>query len=243
MFTGKELASYALTVYRNRGHWCYWYGTYGNKCTLSKYERKKQQYPSHYTEKRKAGYMKDIELKRRCADCVGFIKSFFWTGNKYDTDPVYKSNNCPDKNADGFFKLCKETGDIKTIPDIPGLVVWKTGHIGIYVGGGYTVEFKGFNYDCQKNKVSNGKWKKWGKLPASMIDYEETPKPDSKEIIVTGGSVNVRTAPNTETGKILGVVHKGDILQYQGTVSDNGWYLVIYENQNGWISPKYSKLE
>jgi len=242
MFTGKELANYALTVYRNKGHWCYWYGTYGNKCAMPKYERKKKQYPYHYTEKRKAGYMKDIEKKRRCADCVGFIKSFFWTGNKYDTDPVYNTNNCPDKSADGMFKLCKETGDVKTIPDIPGLVVWKTGHIGIYVGGGYTVEFKGFDYDCQKNKVTDGKWKKWGKLPPSMIDYEETPLPDPKEVIVTGGSVYVRTAPNKETGEILGIVHKGDILPYQGITSSGGWYLIEYKNQNGWISGKYSTL-
>lgn len=246
MFTGNELANYALTVYANKSHWCYWYATYGNLCTLSRYEGKKRQYPypkyNHYNPSRTSGYMKDIELGRRCADCVGFIKSFFWTGNKYDTNPVYNTNHCPDTNADGMFKLCKETGDIKNIPDIQGLVVWKAGHIGVYVGGGYTVEFKGFDYDCQKNKVTDGKWKKWGKLPPSMITYDE-PKPEKQEVVVTGGSVYVRTAPNTQTGKILGVVHKGDRLPYQGEVSDMGWHLVEYKNQNGWISGKYSKLE
>lgn len=68
------------------------------------------------------------------------------------------------------------------------------------------------------------------------------PKPDPKEVIVTGGSVYVRTAPNKETGKKLGIVHRGDILPYQGIISSGGWYLVIYENQNGWISGKYSTL-
>ena len=90
--------------------------------------------------------------------------------------------------------------------------------------------------------MTDGTWKKWGKLPASMIDYEEPPKPDPKEVIVTGNSVNVRTAPNKETGKVLGVVHKGDILPYQGETSSGGWYLVIYKNKNGWISGKYSTL-
>lgn len=242
MFTGNELANYALTVYANKSHWCYWYGTYGNLCTLSRYEGKKRQYPAYYTDNRKSGYMKDIENKRRCADCVGFIKSFFWTGNNYDTNPKYNTNHCPDTSADGMFLLCKEKGDIKSIPDIPGLVVWKNGHIGVYVGGDYTVEFKGFDYDCQKNKVTDGKWKKWGKLPPSMITYDEL-KPEKQEVVVTGGSVYVRTAPNTKTGKILGVVHKGDRLPYQGEVSDMGWHLVEYKNQNGWISGKYSKLE
>lgn len=243
MFTGKQLAYYCLEIYRNKGHWCYWYGTYGNMCTMKKYESKKRQYPSHYTEKRKSGYMKDIELKRRCADCVGMIKSFFWTNGIYDSDPHYATNHCPDKSANGLFKMCKKTGDIKSIPDIPGLVVWKDGHIGVYVGGGYTVEMRGFDYDCIKNEVKKGSWKKWGMLPPSMITYEEPePEPEPDIVVVTGNSVNVRTAPNTETGKILGVVHRGDIFQYQGITSDNEWYLVIYENQNGWISGKYSTL-
>ena len=59
---------------------------------------------------------------------------------------------------------------------------------------------------------------------------------------MTGGSVNVRTAPNKEDGKILGVVHRNDILEYQGVTSDNNWYLVIYNNSNAWISGKYSIL-
>jgi hypothetical protein len=144
MFTGKELAAYCETMYANKAHWAYWYGTYGNVCTMKKYESKKKQYPEHYGSSRTKGYMKDIEQGRRCADCVGMIKSFFWTGNRYNTDPKYGTNGCPDKSANGLFDMCKETGDIKTIPDIPGIVVWKSGHIGVYVGNGYTVEMKGF---------------------------------------------------------------------------------------------------
>ena len=73
--------------------------------------------------------------------------------------------------------------------------------------------------------------------------YAQTDKPEIyKAVIVTGGSVNIRTAPNTETGKIIGVVYKGNALEYQGETSDNNWYLVVYKNKNGWISGKYSKL-
>jgi len=244
MFTGKQLAEYCEEMYKNKDHWCYWYGTYGNQCTLSKYESKKKQYPEHYGSSRKSGYMKDIEQGRRCADCVGMIKSFFWTGNRYDTDPKYGTNGCPDKSANGLFDMCKETGDIKTIPDIPGIVVWKSGHIGVYVGNGYTVEMKGFNYDCRRNKVTDGPWKKWGKLP--MLSYEE-PKPEPSEyrhVLVTGGSVNIRSGPGTDK-KDIGTAHKGDLLPYQGVTEPWGgrdWYLIEWENQNGWISSKYSKL-
>jgi GH25 family lysozyme M1 (1,4-beta-N-acetylmuramidase) len=244
MFTGKQHAEYCEEMYRHKDHWAYWYGTYGNQCTLSKYESKKKQYPEHYGSSRKSGYMKDIEQGRRCADCVGMIKSFFWTGNRYDTDPKYGTNGCPDKSANGLFDMCKETGDIKTIPVIPGIVVWKSGHIGVYVGDGYTVEMKGFAYDCCRNKVTDGPWKKWGKLP--MLSYDE-PKPEPSEyrhVLVTGGSVNIRSGPGTDK-KDIGTAHKGDLLPYQGVTEPWGgrdWYLIEWENQNGWISSKYSKL-
>ena len=326
MFTGKQLAAYCEEMYAHKNHWAYWYGTYGNKCTLSKYNAKKKQYPDHYGSSRTSGYMKDIEEGRRCADCVGMIKSFFWTSGRYDTDPKYGTNNCPDKSADGMIKLCQKTGAIKDIPDIPGLVVWKTGHIGVYVGGGYTIEMRGFAYDCVKRKVKDGPWTKWGMLPDSMIIYDDTPAPEYKlgdrdlkkgcvgqdvaylqadlmqlgyslpkygadgdygsetvkavkafqlahglpedgemnvgkdfdtlfkaldddpqqykHVEITGGSVNVRSTPGTSS-KVLGVAHKGDVLPYQGqtqNVDGRDWYLVEFQNQNGWVSSKYAKL-
>ena len=169
MLTGKQLAEYCEKVYK--AGWVYWYGTYGQKCSTSLYNSKKKQYPSHYGSDRTSAYQKDISSGKRCADCVGLIKSFFWTGGNFDTDPKYNSNNCPDKSADGMIAYCSESGAIKTMPDEPGLVVWKSGHIGVYVGGGYTVEMKGFDYDCKRVKVTAGPWTKWGRLPKSMITY------------------------------------------------------------------------
>lgn len=326
MFTGRQLAHYCEEMYRNKAHWAYWYGTYGNKCTQSKYESKKNQYPDHYGSSRTSGYMKDIEQRRRCADCVGMIKSFFWTGNQYDTDPKYGSNGCPDKSANGMIELCKVTGAISTIPDIPGVVVWTNGHIGVYIGGGYTIEMRGFDYDCVKRKVTAGPWKKWGKLP--MLSYDEAPVPeptklgdrdlkkgcegeDVKElqndlmklgyalpnygadgdygsetqkavkqfqlahslpndgvmnvgadfdalvkaldddkpqeygnVEITGSSVNIRSAPGYDS-KVYGTAHKGDVLPYQGVTQEaegKPWYLVIWKNQNAWVSSKYSRM-
>ena len=245
MFTGKQLAAYCEEIYAHKDHWCYWYGTYGKLCSKDLYEHKKKQYPNHYGSSRTSGYMRDIEKKRRCADCVGMIKSYFWTGGVYDSNPKYGTNNCPDKSANGMFEKCKKTGKISTIPDIPGIVVWKPGHIAVYVGNGYTVEMKGFNYDCQRNKVSKGPWTKWGMLPDSMIKYDDEPTPEPKQHVqITGGSVNVRSGPGIKN-KDIGTVHKGDVLPYQGqtqTVDGRDWYLVEYQNQNGCVSSKYSKL-
>lgn len=62
------------------------------------------------------------------------------------------------------------------------------------------------------------------------------------KVRVTGSSVYVRSAPNTN-GRTLGVVHQGDLLPYQGEDSPLGWHLVIYQGENAWISGKYSTVE
>lgn len=73
--------------------------------------------------------------------------------------------------------------------------------------------------------------------------YSNDPPPLNPQYVeVTAKSVNVRTAPNTE-GRVLGVVYKGNKLIYQGVTDvDTGWHLVVYQNQNGWITPKYTRL-
>lgn len=62
---------------------------------------------------------------------------------------------------------------------------------------------------------------------------------------VTGGTVNLRTAPGTATGRKLGIARKGDRLPWQGEsrdVSGTPWHLVEYQGQNAWISGKFSKV-
>lgn len=179
MFTNLQLVEFVKKVYEEK--WVYWYGTCGYRCTDSLYKSKAKQYPTHYTASRKAGYMADIAAGKMCADCVGMIKAFFWLGGDLNGKNVYKSNGCPDVSANGMIELCLETGPIKSIPDIPGLVVWKSGHIGVYIGGGYTIEERGFNYDCVKRKVTDGPWTKWGRLPASMLKYVNGSEPVEPE--------------------------------------------------------------
>lgn len=85
-------------------------------------------------------------------------------------------------------------------------------------------------------------------LPVTGIYDEATEKALMETVcgwvVITGGSVNVRAAPGTEA-KDIGTVHKGDRLPYQGVTQQAGgrdWYLIIYENQNGWVSSKYAEL-
>jgi len=66
----------------------------------------------------------------------------------------------------------------------------------------------------------------------------------ARVVVITGGSVNVRSAPNT-SARVLGVVHEGDRLPWQGIVQNTDgrdWYLIEYAGENGWVSSKYSEL-
>jgi GH25 family lysozyme M1 (1,4-beta-N-acetylmuramidase) len=86
-------------------------------------------------------------------------------------------------------------------------------------------------------------------LKAALAGDElEQPEPPAAQTVrhveITGGTVNVRSAPGTNS-RILGVEYEGVKLPYQGESRDvNGtpWYLVEYNNENAWVSGKYSKL-
>ena len=74
----------------------------------------------------------------------------------------------------------------------------------------------------------------WDKLMDSTA-YKRT------MIKIEGGNCYVRTSPSKE-GKIIGSLTKGETIEYQGQTSENGWHMVQYKNQNGWVSGRYGKL-
>lgn len=63
-----------------------------------------------------------------------------------------------------------------------------------------------------------------------------------RSVKIVGGQCWVRSAPNTDSEK-LGVAKEGAVLPYGGQTTESGWLLVEYDNQNGWVSGKYGKLE
>ena len=161
----------------------YWYGTVVYKCSESLRSRKAKQYPSHYGYSRTVRYKQDIADKKVCADCVGLIKGYNWTGGgkgvieSIGTDATFTSkyggNGCPDKSANGMFTYAKSKGcawgTMDTLPEIPGVALRSDGHVGVYVGDGYAVEERGFSYGCVRTKVASRKWTHWFQLP--FVDY------------------------------------------------------------------------
>ena len=161
----------------------YWFGTCLYKATNTLLSRKTNQYSSSYAASRTARYKKDIAAKKVVADCIGAAKGYAWTGGgigvmeAIGTDATYSSrygsNGCPDKGANSMFTYAKskgmDWGTIGTLPEIVGLALYKSGHVGYYAGNGYAIEWKGFSYGCVKTKVAGRGWTLWYKLP--FIQY------------------------------------------------------------------------
>ena len=168
----------------------YWYGTYYLPCTEALLEKKKRQYPAHYGEGRMARYRQDIENGQVCGDCVnGAIKGAVWSelGTRA---PVYKSHGCPDKSADGMFEYCKkigmEWGGMDSMPDEPGIAVRMAGHVGVYIGEGEVVEWRGFSHGCVITWLDDRRWLHWYRLPWTEYVTESADGAQEKTLLLGG---------------------------------------------------------
>ena len=225
----------------------YIYGTYGKVLTADIVRQKAKQYPTQLYPSREEYALKHY-LGKRSYDCAGLVKSYMFQETP-TSPPKYEAKY--DKNVGGLIKACTETGKMSTMPEIPGLLVFrKTEHVGIYAGNGIVIEAKGFDYGVVKSKLSSGGWDKWGKL--GWISYPkkvETPvikEQHEKEIFVaeknfknTSGKdlevycdsslkTKVGTIYKNSTCKALGVVDGKVIVKYK--VTSTGSYKVGFVN-------------
>lgn len=148
--------------------WGYVYGTYGTVLDTSLLNSKISQYPEEVGSYEQ--FIRDNWLRKRTTDCVGLIKGYSW----YDVETqktIILSNDMPDIGADGMYSEATEKGTIDTIPEIPGLAVWKEGHIGVYIGGGKVVEAYGTTTGVIYSELNDGGWTHWLKIP--YISYSE----------------------------------------------------------------------
>ena len=82
----------------------------------------------------------------------------------------YGSNGMPDVGADGMYYNAGRNGSIETMPDTPGLAVWKSGHIGVYIGNGEVIEAMDTRYGVVKTKLQGRGWTHWLEVPEIKYD-------------------------------------------------------------------------
>lgn len=215
--------------------WGYVYGAQGeqySKELAEKWRQKGRSVPSG--RDKKTYFIRDCAkwYGHRVADCSGGI---VYTIQQYNS-AFY------DRSANTFKNQFTESGKISTIPEIPGLAVWRSGHIGIYEGNGYVLEFRGTDYGCVRTKLSARNFTHWGKIfgvtyVGSSQVGTSTPSPTTnisgKRVKVLGKSVNVRQAPTT-SAPVIGVAHQND--EYK--LADNNWHYISFNGKCGWISGK-----
>ena len=90
----------------------------------------------------------------------------------------YGTNGMPDYGANQMYRYAQNAGvrnvdygPMGTMPEIPGLMLWKDGHAGVYIGNGQAVEAMGTKKGVVKTAVAGRGWQGWCKLPC--IEYGE----------------------------------------------------------------------
>ena len=160
-----DLVVYVTHAWENQ--WGYVWGTFGQVLTESLLEQKISQYPSGVGDKEEL--IREKWLGGRTADCVGLIKSYGWL----DADHLrirYGSGGMPDIGADAMYYNAQVKGSLDTMPETPGLAVWRSGHIGVYVGDGEVIEAMGTAYGVVRTKLAERSWTAWLEIP--YISYD-----------------------------------------------------------------------
>ena len=156
----QDLVAYVLHAWQSG--WGYVWGTYGQVLTPSLLDYKLRQYPEGVGQY--ASVIRARWLGGRTADCIGLIKGYGWL----DPDTLtigYGTNGMPDIGADAMYQAASVKGGMDTMPDTPGLAVWKSGHIGVYIGNGEVIEAMGTNYGVVRTDLTERNWTAWLEIP------------------------------------------------------------------------------
>ena len=142
--------------------WGYVWGTYGQVLTPELFQYKLTQYPEGVGQY--ADFIRANWVGKHTADCVGLIKGYGWL-NADTMEIEYGTNGMPDIGANQMYYNARHSGTIDTIPEVPGLAVWKLGHIGVYIGNGEVIEAMGTKYGVVKTQLQGRGWTHWLEIP------------------------------------------------------------------------------
>ena len=127
-------------------------------------------------------YMDTLQLEESEYNLIRFPQRgvcLYKCGNeRYNLMSIsYGTNGMPDVGADGMYNNATVKGDMSTMPDTPGLAVWHSGHIGVYIGNGEVIEAMGTKYGVVKTQLSERSWTAWLQVPYINYISEEEATP------------------------------------------------------------------
>lgn len=153
----------------------YIWGGVGEYVTDSFLDETIAKWPDWYTPER-------VQIRREMAnrglrgwDCIGMIQSYTW-GDYHQDNTEW----CWPEEFLTTWKLIEMDlvkGDIATLPERPGLVLWKKGHVGVYIGNGEVIESNNYILSRErkgeagvlggivKSRIEDQEWTYWLQFP------------------------------------------------------------------------------
>lgn len=227
--TNEELVRIATDIYEN----CktvYAKGGIGWKLTQDRLDSLIRQYPANKQ------YISTKDIGKCACDCSGMIVGMAYDGWRVNRDPVWtKSHDWNDQMLHD-----RLTDTVSPDKAIPGMCLWKQGHVGLCIGNGYALDSNAekSGSGIHLRKVSDIKWTLAGKLPE--IEYVGVKIGDVIPMTVTKiengiayGEVRVDAPDSIHVGSKVtidpGAVAGGMNKQYRGKLIDpkyaNGKYV------------------
>jgi len=131
--------------------WYYLWGAYGQIASQPVLSNNIRQYSSNETWR---NYAEGAIGKTRFCDCYGLLKSYLWWVDD-NSNPIYVA--AQDLNTSMAYNAAREKGTLSTLPEIPGIILYMTGHVGIYCGGGRFIECMGGGVGMYEGRIENTK--------------------------------------------------------------------------------------
>jgi len=188
-----DLVSFVVNA--KRSGWGYVFGAQGQYYT--------KELAEEWARIRRSGRDYDYFV-RRCArwfgttvvDCSGLIIEAYRS----------KIPGYGDKTANTLFAKSVKSGELSSMPETPGLCVWRKGHIGIYIGAGKVIEAGGTNIGVVTSRLSapatNKRWTNWGRLAdVSYADAITPPHDPGTPSCWIGRYIKI-TSPYTKGGDV-----------------------------------------
>ena len=146
-----------------------------------------------------------------------------------------------------YSKWCTEKGTIDSMPDEPGIAVFRGDsitkeHIGLYIGNGEVVDARSSSKGVVRGTMeSYGRWTHWGRLDdVEYGEQGETIVPEAKWIgsvkTSTGNGISLWRDVN-KTFRLTAIPEKASVSVY--TDARAGMVLAGYEGQTGYVDAKY----
>lgn len=218
----KDLCNYAIGAIGGG----YVYGSSGQKCSLAVRESCAAANPSQ--KENILGICAKWDGKY-VWDCSGLFRGAWkalWQYRSGGATTIFKS-------------WCSQKGAIDTMPDMPGVLVFRGDdktkqHIGLYIGGGYVVDARGSSKGVLHGPMDSYPWTHWGL--ADDVDYEnnlESPEDipalwSGHVKTKSGGGISIWTDNTKKVARAK--VPEGAMVDVLSEADEKGFAQVRYNN-------------